>query len=210
MKTPITLPRLRQHWTYHWWQYALAILLSVLMVNLLFSVTEPRIPATEKLELYVYGSVRQEEIDAWLEELRAEYFPDQRQITVTEIIADETYGAMVISAHVAAGEGDLFLLPREIYQNFADQGLFLALDDVFPVESLPAAEQVNLERAYRRDAETGEKHLYGVPVSAVPRLQAATSLPASAILGARNRYSDDDRALHLLLLLLQDGNDGQN
>ena len=207
LKTPINRERLAQHWTYSWWKYLLAVVLCVAGTSMLFTVTEPQIPQNEKLEVFVYGMVDEDLLDAKLEEIRAASFPDQKQITCLQVMEDDTYGPMALMAHLAAGEGDIFVLPRENYQSYADQGIFLPLEDILDLSAVPEDQAVNYERAWRRIPETEERHLYGVPLSAVEGLAPYCRVSGNPYVGVRVRREEDGRALRLLLLLMnQEGN----
>ena len=89
MKTVLTRQSLRNHFIYHAWMYVLAALLAFGLVDLTLAVTTPRVPNDKKVELYVYGVIDSENFSAYLEELRAEYLPEQQAITCYEIMPDD-------------------------------------------------------------------------------------------------------------------------
>ena len=49
----ITKKRLKTHFAYSWWKYALAAVLSVMGVSLVFSATRYEPPADRQLTVYV-------------------------------------------------------------------------------------------------------------------------------------------------------------
>ena len=55
MKTPINAASLKQHLTYCWWKYLLAAVLSVFLVNLIYTVTAYRSPPEKTVSFFVYG-----------------------------------------------------------------------------------------------------------------------------------------------------------
>lgn len=205
MKTPINRETLKLHWMYSWWKYVLAVVLCVFGINLIYTVTEPRIPDSEKLDVLIYGNADTEAMDAWLEEVRAAQFPEQKKFTATALMPDETYGPMALMARLGANEGDVFVLPREQYQAYAGSGAFMALEDQLDVGALGEEMGVLLERAWRRDEDSGERHLYGLPIGAFPQLKAWCQVPENSYVSIRVRLDEDDRALRLLLLMLESG-----
>ena len=55
----------------------------------------------------------QEELDALMEQLRLELFPEMEEVTFTAVAYDQTYGDMQLMVWVSAGQGDLYMLERE-------------------------------------------------------------------------------------------------
>ena len=79
----ITKKILKNHWTYNWWKYLLAIVISVFGVDLLFSVTAYRPPENRKVELYLcsgYADADAVHADFW-PALKARC-PEQEELTV--------------------------------------------------------------------------------------------------------------------------------
>ena len=55
MKTPVNAASLKHHLTYNWWKYVLALLAGTMLVNLVFTVTAPRVPEEKKALLKSLG-----------------------------------------------------------------------------------------------------------------------------------------------------------
>ena len=72
MKTPVTSEALKHHITYNWWKYVMALIAGIFLVNLLFTVTAPRIPEDNKVDFYVYGLADEPSLSAYMERIRAE------------------------------------------------------------------------------------------------------------------------------------------
>ena len=198
MKTPLTKERLLSHFQYDWWKYLLAVGLCFLGWNLFFTVTAPQVPEDKRIDLMAYGLGDQEAADAWLEELRAERYPEQERFSAAFITPDEQYGQMVLSTRVFAGEGDLYILPRTVFQTYASEGLFVPLEDLDGLADAFASRGISVERGWRRLSESGERHLYGVPVSALAPMRGWFLAADDLYLSLRIRTGNDETALQVL------------
>lgn len=188
MKTPVTQKMILDHLTYSWWKYALVILLSCMGWSIIYSMTAYRVPDEKKVVLGVYSYGSSANIDAYMEAVRLDSMTDMEEMTSMYIMPDSSYGEMILTTRIAARDCDIYVLPRTQFQNLAEQGGFMALDEVLPelVAELEAS-GISLSRGWRTyestDEETGEtikeKHFYGVPTaelpSIAPMLQCDTS-----------------------------------
>jgi len=95
---------------------------------------------------------------------------DMEEIRPTVMMDDDTYGPMQLMTYFAAGEGDVYLLTRENFLNYAEQGMFLPLEEDPELIALFDAAGVSLQSGWRRQTETGETHLYGIPQDKLPGL----------------------------------------
>ena len=170
MKTPVTSRTLKQHITYNCWKYLLILLLSFGLVDLLYSVTAYRPPREKTLGLYVYGYTAEEALNGYLDNIRETQMPDMETISSVMMTTDDTYGPMQLMTYMAAGEGDLYLLPREQFLNYASSGSLVPLEDDTELVSVFDAAGISLQSGWRRNTETGETHLYGIPQSKLPGL----------------------------------------
>lgn len=170
MKTPITLRSLKQHFTYSWWKYLLAVVASVALVSLLFDVTAPRTPDEKKVEFYVYGSTNNELLPPLLEKIHQTEMQDMEEISSVTLAPDDTYGPMQLMTYLYAGEGDLYLLSKEQFVSFASSGALYPLEDDQQLMDLFTASNISLQSGWRKEAETGKSHLYGIPQNKIPGL----------------------------------------
>lgn len=174
MKTPVTKEKLSQHFTYSWWKYLLVAALSIFAVTLLYDMTRYQPPAEKKVDFYVYGYANQEVLNAYMEQVRVEKMPDMEEMCCLQLTTDETYGAMQLTVYMGAGEGDLYLLPRDEFISYAGSGAFRSLDDQTELLALLENAGVSLSRGKRtiskEDDETsdGQPHLYGIPIEKIP------------------------------------------
>ena len=203
MKTPVNTGTLKQHITYNWWKYLLIILVSLGLVDLLYSVTAYHPPREKTLGLYVYGVTTEEPLNAYLENVRQTEMPDMDEIRSLMMLVDDTYGPMQLMTYLAAGEGDLYLIPREQFLSYATSGSLSALDQDSELIALFDAAGANLQSGWRRNTETGETHLYGIPQNKIPGLsQYAYAQEGFLCLPVSSKNSDN--ALKLLRILCRD------
>lgn len=167
---PITKNRIRNHFHYFWWQYALLAIFAVLGWNLLYTTTHYRSPEHLRIEWYYEGYMTNETAAATaalMEEAKAELFPDMEESTFTNVGSDETYGDMQLLVWTAAGQGDLFMLTEERFKNLATSGAMLDLQPYIDDGTLNV-EGIDLSKGYVTDTETGERVLCGIPTDALP------------------------------------------
>lgn len=173
MKTPITKEKLQNHFTYSLWKYVLLAVVAIFGWNIIYSVTAYRAPEEKKVVLGVYSYGSEENINAYMEQVRLDLMPDMEEMVAMYIMPDEVYGDMILTTRIAARDCDMYILPRDQFQSYAAQGAYMALDEVLPdlVADLEAA-GISLSRGYRTFEETGEKHQYAIPCADLPGIQS--------------------------------------
>ena len=205
MKTPLNKKTLSQHFQYTWWLYVLSAVLCFFLWDLAFTVTAPRTPDSEKLEFYIYGYGDSDAAQAYVDRLHAAEMEDVTEMNAVFVMPDESSGLMVLATRIMAGEGDLFLLPRDSFQSYAGQGLFVALDDLEGIEEMCAEAGLNIERGWRKNQETGERHLYGIPASSFSSISSWSYATSEMYLCIRIYNGNEDNAEKFFRLLLRDG-----
>ena len=161
--------------------------------------------------LYVYGYLNETELTPYLDNIRQTEMPDMEEVNGLALTIDDTYGPMQLMTYLAAGEGDIYLLPREQFLNNAMSGSLLPLENDAELLALFDSRNISLQSGWRRDTETGETHLYGIPLDKLPGLGHyvyAQDGYLSVIISGGNK----DNALKLLRILCRDGlpqSDGQ-
>ena len=170
MKTPVTSRTLKQHITYNWWKYLLIAVAAFGLVDLLYSVTAYRPPRDKTVGFYVYGYVNEQELSAYMNHVRETEMSDMEDMLPVMMVNDDYYGSMQLMTYLAAGEGDVYLIPREEFLNYAASGSLIPLESDDQLISLFDAAGISLQSGWRRQTETGETHLYGVPQSKLPGL----------------------------------------
>ena len=81
MKTPINKKTLTQHFQYSWWMYLLSAVLCFFLWDLMYTVTAPRTPDNEKLELYLYAYGEENAVNDYLEKVHTTEMSDVTEMT---------------------------------------------------------------------------------------------------------------------------------
>jgi hypothetical protein len=170
MKTPVNAKTLKQHITYNWWKYLLIAAAAFGLVDLLYSVTAYRPPREKTVSLYVYGYMDEQGLTDYMENVRQKEMPDMEEMRPQILMVDDAYGPMQLMTYLAAGEGDLYLLPREQFLSYAESGALVPLENEKDLIALFDGAGANLQSGWRRETETGETHLYGIPQDKLPGL----------------------------------------
>ncbi len=215
MKTPINAERLRNHFAYSWWKYLLGVALLAVGWSLFFSVTATRADPDEKVELYVYGNIMEDYADSLLESMRREAFPDQAEFDCYVLPPDTTSGIQAFTIRVAMGDGDLLVMPQEVYRNYAQEGLLVDLDSD-ELESLEAVRTAMAEREIAvdpgRDWWSGSddvRRCYGIPVREVALLSALMADGGTdSYLCMRVNNGNDEVTAQVLARILTDWSEG--
>ena len=203
MKTPINAQTLRQHLTYNWWKYALVIILSALAVNLYYTTSAYRPPEEKKVDFYIYGLADETALRQYMADIYASEMPDMEEMGVNVMMADDSYGSMVLSTYVAAGEGDVYILPRDNFVSLASSGAFLPLEGDEELMAFFTSREISLQSGWRRESDSGENHLFGIPVSKLPGLERYCHVEGGYVcILVSNR--NDVNSLKFLRLLCRD------
>ena len=203
MKTPLDSKALKQHLAYSWWKYLLVAVLAFGLVDLLYSVTAYRSPADKKVEFYVYGQIDQDKLTAYMESVRASEMADMEVMEPLQLLEDEYYGPMQLMTYMAAGEGDVYLLPRDQFVTGASNGYFLPLEDDKELMALFDSAGISLQNGWRKNTETGETHLCGIPQGKIPGLNQYAYATDGYLCVAVNG-GNDENALKFLRILCRD------
>ncbi len=204
MKTPINAKTLKQHFAYSKWYYILLVIGLFFFWNLFYTVTEPRTPDDQKVDIYIYGFAQQEQLETYMEGIHQSKMPEMKEINCLYVTPDESSGPMVLSTHVAAGEGNLFMLPRDLFQSYAAQGMFVSLDDMDGIVDMCEQAGLNIERGWRKNQETGERHLYGIPVNTMKTLGSMVYSSGELYISMRDYNTNPDYSELMLRTILED------
>lgn len=203
-KFPITRNRIRNHFQYFWWQYALLAGLAIFGWNLLFTVTRYRPPESLKVEWYYEGpmtAATQANADALLAELTPQLFPEMEEVTFTPVGMDDTYGAMQIMVWMAAGQGDLYMLTQDTFKSYATQGSMVDLQPYVDNGTLNV-EGLTLTTGYAKEEETGQTHLYGIPADQLKGLERYEIFPEGTVLSVLVMGGNEENTIKLMAWLL--------
>jgi len=203
LKTPVNGQTLSQHFRYSWWKYLLLVLVSFGLVDLLYTVTAYRSPPEKVVQFYIYGLADTTGLNEYMESVRQSEMPDMEVMNASTLVEDDTYGNMQLTTYLAAGEGDLYLLPRDNFIGLAASSAFLTLEQDEELMTLFDEAGVSLQSGWRRDPETGENHLYGIPFSKLPGL-ARYAYAKDGFLCVLVTNGNDDNVLKFLRILCRD------
>lgn len=194
----ITKKRLKNHFAYSWWKYALAAVLSVMGVSLVFAATRYEPPADRQLTVYVlndYTDAETMQADLWTRIKEAH--PEQEALFVQNIdLTDSSniYAPMQFSTYVAAQQGDVFLIPYDEMLKIVADGPEDALVDL---------------TAY---IESGVIDVSGLDLSActMKKLDGTTGIyavPADQLYGLRTAYYNDAKGSVLCIPIYSQNQD---
>lgn len=160
MKSILNRDTLKNHFTYNWWKYLLVLVLGILGVDLLYTVTEPRIPDDKKIEVIVCGASLEQDFNAWMERVRENQMSDMQKMELT-VIPDDDTAIQYLTVRMATQGGDLYILPRSMFENMMTNGALLPLeDDQELMNVLSGFGQMDL--GWGTEATSRDKHLYGI------------------------------------------------
>ena len=205
MKTPINKENLRHYLHYSLWKYAVVAIAVIFGWNLIYTMTAYRPPAEKRVDFYVYaGGNGQEAMCAYLENIRQTEMSDMEAMECVVLTNDPTYGIMQLTTYIAAGEGDVYLLPAENFQSYAGSGGLLPLEIEPEVMAMVEQTGVNVDKGWRTDSETRERHLYGIPATALTGLHDYYIPTNDTYLCITLNNGNDVNSLKLLSILVRD------
>lgn len=201
---PITKKRIRNHFTYAWWQYVLLISVAIFGWNLIYTTTRYRSPEHLKVEWYCEG-VTSTETDKMLNELmesvRLELFPDMEEVTFTSVAYDDQYGDMQLMVWSAAGQGDLYTLSKSRFESLALNGGMLELQPYIDDGTLNV-DGIDLKNGYVTDPETGKKYLMGIPADTLTGLEQYGIACTGRVMSVLSAGGNTDNTLKLMQWLI--------
>lgn len=218
-ETKLTPARLREHVRKHFIVYAVGIVACLILTNLLWTTTAPRIPSNQTIVIYM--------ADAWsnaapldpiaadiLERLQADtdiLEVDFQALQFTDPSQDYT-GSMLLMTRMSTGEGDAFLCNSYCMDALVNAGVVMPLDELVEGGWLSG---FDLEPWYATvvDGETGEEttFLAGLRLDSVDRLAQMGAFNNEGAFLALLDYTENTeetmRAMEYLLEDLQEAGD---
>ena len=175
MKSKSGTSALKTHLTYNWWKYLIAVIVGIFGVDLLYTVTEPRVPDSARLEIIVNGYMLRSGFDEYLEKVRIAEFPDILETNVSIAMDDDSSTAEYLTTRMAVHEGDLYILSRSEYTRMVENGVLQPLEkDDELIHQILAGVEINEGWVLKSDPEDSEdsekKHLYGISLNYLPAL----------------------------------------
>ena len=176
IKTPLTKERIRNHFHYSSWKYAVMVALAIFGWNLIYTMTAYRAPQDKRIDLYVltYSSTS-EAIDAFIKPIWEAVVPEMEEVRGIAVVPDAQYGDQQIATYLMAGDVDIFFLTESYFKIYASNGWLLPLEALVADGTIRAGD-IDLTKGYvtvveeAEVPETGEtlsatvQHLYGIPL----------------------------------------------
>jgi len=202
LSLPITSQRIRNHFQYSFWKYLLLIAIALFGWNLIYTTTRYQSPENLKVEFYAEGSLSaSEDLQALADQIHQEVLPDMEEVTATVTTYDDTYGDMQLMVWVSAGQGDVYLLSDDRFQNMAANEAALDLQPYVDSGALHT-EGIDLTEGYVRDSETGVTTLMGIPADTLTGLNRYGLITDDAMFWILAQNGNDDNAVKFLDYLL--------
>ena len=129
MKSRLNADVLKNHFTYNWWKYLMVLIIGIFGVDLLYALTEPRVPDDKKVEMIVIGASLDQDFSEYMERVRVDRMPDMQRMELTVIPDDETAIQYLVTRIGARQGGELYLLPKSLYETMISNGVLLPLED---------------------------------------------------------------------------------
>jgi hypothetical protein len=212
----VTRERLINHLHYGKWTYIAAAALAMVVWNFAFSATAPQTPAEYKLDIYILAQASNYE--TWEDEILAQMPEDQQEVNFYMFSMTDAGASAydVIGAWMTAGQGDIFIMSKEVYLNLASQGVFIPLDTPLAqgqnalLDSVPIPEGYDLETLrveYEMyDKKTGESSqasaICGVPLDDVKGLLDLYVIPEGMVASVTVYSANQQNAVNALAWII--------
>lgn len=197
--------RIRNHFTYNAWKYLIVIVFAVFIWSMAYNMTAYRPPDDKKLDIYIaVAGADTDALQADLQEEIEERFPDQEKVNFLYIGlgSDDDYAStMQFTTYLAAGEGDIYLMPRDRFLQLARDGddesnALLALDDYID-QGVIDPRGIDVQRG------TVNGRIRGIPVASLYGLLDFGIVPQSLYLVIPSYSSNQDNAAKMIDLLIE-------
>lgn len=195
-----TKQRLAEHWRYARLRYLIWAVVTLIGVDLLFSVTAYRPPEDKKLQLYLCnGYADADALQQALWPALHEACPEQEELTAfnIDLLSDDAYTQIQFTTYLGAQEGDVMLLPKSQARQLAQDGVGDVFLDLTPyVQSgLIPTQGIDLTAGKLQDEQGG---IYAIPADTLLGLLDYRCNPTGAVLVIMRYNGNDDAAATLL------------
>ena len=203
----ITKSRVRNHLTYSWWKYLVAVIACGILSSLYFTMTAYRPPADKKIDMYVVNDLVDQlamEEDFW--PVLQEACPEQELLSVLNVnmTSEDPYARMQFSTYIAAQQGDVFLLPGKELSKMVEAGageVFLELTPYVENGTIDP-EDIDLEKGRFPDGQ-GNRGLYAIPADSLYGLLNFGNNPRDSYLCVMAYSGNPDTAAKTIGLMLE-------
>ncbi len=215
----ITWAEIKNHLHYGKWAYLLIALVAWFGFDLIYTMTEYRASAEHKVDFQlVQGGYMESEA---LSEVAARALKvgqaydgtlEEVQFLTVQYSGDaqtDIYGAQVYTVRMQAREGDIWVVPRRLFDQLYEMDAFMRLDDYIARGLLDVAgadlSAVTLPAPSKETAEDGsplapdgEMGVYGLPVSMMPGIRQAGYVAEDAVIAIMAFSTNPDTAAVVL------------
>ena len=173
-----TKQRFKDHLYYSKWMYIVMAAAALVVFSMVFSVTKPVVPKEFKVDISVLGfTVQDSEKNIWQEEMLSLMPEDQQEVNIYSLGfgGDDEDASMgytvyeIITARMAAREDDIYIVSKDLFTVFVQQGAFMPLDDIAGKYEIPEGINPDDYKATIEDPDLsdGKEHVYGLPLDGV-------------------------------------------
>ena len=174
IKTPINKETVTGHMHYSLWKYVLIIAAAWMGWSLIYTVTTYRSPQDKRIDLYVQSyTATTESVNAFVAPIWKEAVPDVETVeSVILLPLDDMSTSQQLFTYAMAGEMDVVFLNKQYFKSFAEQSVFIPLDELVENGTVDVGD-IDLSNGYVTVVvETDEqdrpvktaRHLYGIPL----------------------------------------------
>lgn len=167
-ETKITKDRIRNHFTYGWWKYVLVIGAAIFGWNMIYTSSAYKPPREKRLDITFVTYALPDEVTAWIHDETMARYPEIEDSTIISIVYtpdDNYYGNMQLTTYAGAAEGDIYIMPRERFQSFAQSAAFEPLDDAIADGTIRLGD-IDVTRT-TVTSEDGVRAIYGIPAESL-------------------------------------------
>ncbi len=150
ISTPVTKNTLRHHLDYHRWKYILLVMFTIFGWWLIYDVTEPQAPEHRRIDIYIQSETTADELmTSFMNDVWQSTVPDSvDEVNPRSILLSDEYNAtMQLLVHLAAGDGDIYILHEDYFRQYAEEGAFVYLDELV-ADGTINAEGIDLAAGY--------------------------------------------------------------
>ncbi len=201
--------KIKNHFLYQSWLYVLVAVLSVFIWDLIYTATEYRSPEDKRIEIYVVDSpmLNEEAMQSYLLNVQSMEFPDMEVLEVVRLISGGEQDYMTdiqLNTYIMAGQGDVYIIGKERFKNYATLGTFLPLDEYVEKQALQLDNR-NVERgivAYPGENDKQVVGLVGIPLKGSTMLQQFGVDVDNSFIAVLYRNGNDENSVRMLNYLI--------
>lgn len=173
IQTKLSWDNIRQHFSYMWWAYVLMAGLLIFTFSMWYQFTEYDPPADKKLQVTFAGDFISVSVTDHYKEQIMQEFPELEKVMVDNIPLDFTgegdfAGYQKLQVIISVGEGDIYIMDRELMRMYSDIGAFAPLDALVAeggaLHGMFTDDELAKGTFAISEGGDGEPHLYAIPI----------------------------------------------